>query len=308
MAELEAAASRLCAIPMTPDERQGLEALHRASQAAVREGGIDEDERFDQELPRWLRRLSTPTCPTCSTRRARLAPFRRAEFNLRGRLASSWREHEAVVQAILRGDGDGAARAMREHLAMVSGAAPNTSPSSPISSAPERSARRAALDIPVHSIAALRRATSKGDGAWSGRRSRARARGGGGGGGSGDLDRRASPRKTDRRSGGARRRGAPRTCRCSASLSRSRTTSTSPDFRPRPLAPLSPTLRERTATVGRAAGAAGAILVGKTNLDQFATGLVGVRSPYGAPRSRSIRATSPAARAPARRSRWRAAW
>ena len=31
--------------------------------------------------------------------------------------------------------------------------------------------------------------------------------------------------------------------------------------------------------------AAGAILMGKTNLDQFATGLVGTRSPYGAPRS-----------------------
>jgi allophanate hydrolase len=30
---------------------------------------------------------------------------------------------------------------------------------------------------------------------------------------------------------------------------------------------------------------AGAILVGKTNLDQFATGLVGVRSPYGTPRN-----------------------
>jgi len=30
---------------------------------------------------------------------------------------------------------------------------------------------------------------------------------------------------------------------------------------------------------------AGAILIGKTNLDQFATGLVGTRSPYGAPRS-----------------------
>ncbi|MRT32874.1 allophanate hydrolase, partial [Xylella fastidiosa subsp. multiplex] len=28
--------------------------------------------------------------------------------------------------------------------------------------------------------------------------------------------------------------------------------------------------------------AAGAILVGKTNLDQFATGLVGTRSPHGA--------------------------
>jgi allophanate hydrolase len=30
---------------------------------------------------------------------------------------------------------------------------------------------------------------------------------------------------------------------------------------------------------------AGAIVIGKTNLDQFATGLVGVRSPYGVPRS-----------------------
>ena len=30
---------------------------------------------------------------------------------------------------------------------------------------------------------------------------------------------------------------------------------------------------------------AGAIVVGKTNLDQFATGLVGVRSPYGVPRN-----------------------
>lgn len=31
--------------------------------------------------------------------------------------------------------------------------------------------------------------------------------------------------------------------------------------------------------------AAGGLLIGKTNLDQFATGLVGVRSPYGAPRN-----------------------
>ncbi len=30
---------------------------------------------------------------------------------------------------------------------------------------------------------------------------------------------------------------------------------------------------------------AGAVLIGKTNLDQFATGLVGLRSPYGAPRN-----------------------
>jgi allophanate hydrolase len=39
---------------------------------------------------------------------------------------------------------------------------------------------------------------------------------------------------------------------------------------------------ERSATVVTRLEAAGAVLVGKTNLDQFATGLVGVRSPYGA--------------------------
>ena len=125
MAELEASASRLAAAAMTPEERQDLEALHRASQAAVRDGHIDEYERFNQDFHSrlyagchngYLRELLNAT-------RARLAPFRRAQFNLRGRLAASWQEHDAVVEAILRGDGDGAARVMREHLATVSGAA-----------------------------------------------------------------------------------------------------------------------------------------------------------------------------------------
>ncbi|GAA0477984.1 allophanate hydrolase [Actinoplanes capillaceus] len=42
---------------------------------------------------------------------------------------------------------------------------------------------------------------------------------------------------------------------------------------------------ERDAPVVRRLRAAGAIVVGKTNLDQFATGLTGARSPYGAPES-----------------------
>ena len=42
---------------------------------------------------------------------------------------------------------------------------------------------------------------------------------------------------------------------------------------------------ERSATVIERLQAAGAICVGKTNLDQFATGLVGTRTPYGIPRN-----------------------
>jgi allophanate hydrolase len=41
----------------------------------------------------------------------------------------------------------------------------------------------------------------------------------------------------------------------------------------------------RDATAVARLRAAGAIVIGKTNLDQFATGLVGVRSPYGVPRN-----------------------
>ncbi|KAL2693443.1 hypothetical protein Neosp_000003 [[Neocosmospora] mangrovei] len=41
---------------------------------------------------------------------------------------------------------------------------------------------------------------------------------------------------------------------------------------------------EHNATVVQKVLDAGAVLIGKTNLDQFATGLVGHRSPYGTPR------------------------
>ena len=54
------------------------------------------------------------------------------------------------------------------------------------------------------------------------------------------------------------------------------TTAACPDFAYRPQADAAAVARLRRA---------GAIVIGKTNLDQFATGLVGVRSPYGVPRN-----------------------
>ena len=69
----------------------------------------------------------------------------------------------------------------------------------------------------------------------------------------------------------------------------SKTTSTSPACRPRRPAPL----RLRTGSHRRVVRAARCrrIVVGKTNLDQFACGLNGTRSPYGAVPNASIRAT-----------------
>jgi allophanate hydrolase len=54
------------------------------------------------------------------------------------------------------------------------------------------------------------------------------------------------------------------------------TTAACPDFAYMP---------EKDAAVVSRLRAAGAVIVGKTNLDQFATGLAGVRSPYGVPRN-----------------------
>ena len=54
-----------------------------------------------------------------SATRRRLAPFRRAQFEGRDRLARSHREHDAVVQAIQRAEAAKASAAMRDHIGLA---------------------------------------------------------------------------------------------------------------------------------------------------------------------------------------------
>jgi allophanate hydrolase len=68
--------------------------------------------------------------------------------------------------------------------------------------------------------------------------------------------------------------GVPFAVKDNIDVAGSSTTAACPSFAYRP---------EASATVVARLEAAGAIMMGKTNLDQFATGLVGARSPYGAP-------------------------
>jgi DNA-binding GntR family transcriptional regulator len=122
MAELEAICARFAADRMTPAERAALERGHAASlhfarlgaQAAYEESNTEFHGRlYSGAHSRYVQELASQT-------RVRLAPFRRAQFWLPGRLAKSWSEHDAIVQAILRRDAEAAGVAARKHVGIVS--------------------------------------------------------------------------------------------------------------------------------------------------------------------------------------------
>ena len=52
----------------------------------------------------------------CVMLHRRLRPYRRLQLRVRNRIRSSYSEHAAIVDAILAGDEDAAARALREHV------------------------------------------------------------------------------------------------------------------------------------------------------------------------------------------------
>lgn len=124
MAELEAICARLSAERMTPAERATLEGGHFASLALIRDNA---DSDYDAYNIQFHTRLyegahSKHILELATMTRSRLAPFRRAQFRLRGRLEKSWEEHDAIVTAILRADATAAAEAARAHVNTVSSA------------------------------------------------------------------------------------------------------------------------------------------------------------------------------------------
>lgn len=118
MAELEAACGRLAATRITDDGLQQLSAANDACKNAIAAADhavyYDQNEIFHQAiyagsangyLQRQALRLQT-----------RLKPYRKVQLRFRGRMAQSLAEHEAIVAALQRGDGDAAATALRGHV------------------------------------------------------------------------------------------------------------------------------------------------------------------------------------------------
>jgi len=122
MAELEALSAGLAASRMTSTERRELEAAHDQLRALIHSGDPQRYHEINEAFHGVIyagahnEHLAELTLAT----RVRVSPYRRAQFRNLGRLAKSHVEHDRVVMAILRGDRDGAAAAMRAHIKIVS--------------------------------------------------------------------------------------------------------------------------------------------------------------------------------------------
>lgn len=117
-AEIEAMCVRLAAWRMTPLERSRLARLHDESEAMVMRDDIDAYDRLNWEFHRTIYQGTHNSfiAEQALALRDRMAAFRRAQLRERGRPARSRGEHGAVLEAIMRGDGEEAARCMRAHM------------------------------------------------------------------------------------------------------------------------------------------------------------------------------------------------
>ena len=122
MSELEATCSRLAARRMTHLEQATLLSAHAACNAA--RDAVDEDEYYyrNEAFHEAIYVGSHNQFLIDQTRALyrRLRPYRRLQLRVRDRIAASYAEHDAVVDAIMQGDGEKAAQLTREHV-MIQG-------------------------------------------------------------------------------------------------------------------------------------------------------------------------------------------
>ncbi|MCW5686969.1 MAG: GntR family transcriptional regulator [Pseudolabrys sp.] len=121
MAELESLCAGHAAERMTGPERRTLEDIHERLRLVIQTGDPQHYHEGNEAFHACLYAgahnayLAEITLAT----RARVQPFRRAQFRNLGRLAKSHAEHDRVVQAILRGERSLAAQTMYAHIVTV---------------------------------------------------------------------------------------------------------------------------------------------------------------------------------------------
>ncbi len=120
MAELEAMCGRLAARRLLPEDEAVLSETFEACQRAADEGDPDayyyENERFHHAV--YAASGNRFLAEQAHALHKRLAPFRRLQLRVRNRMRASREEHRAILDAIIRGDGEGAAEHLRSHVAV----------------------------------------------------------------------------------------------------------------------------------------------------------------------------------------------
>jgi DNA-binding GntR family transcriptional regulator len=121
MAELEATCAGLAAVNMSAQERRNLDEIHLLLRDLVRSGDPQRYHEINESFHTaiYLGGHNSYLADMTLATRARLQPFRRAQFRTLGRLARSYEEHDRIVEAIARGDREGAVQAMRDHIGTV---------------------------------------------------------------------------------------------------------------------------------------------------------------------------------------------
>lgn len=118
MAELEAMCGRLAARRIGGDEETELLAAHKASQEALNSGDPNDyfyvNERFHQAI--YAASQNRFLIEQALQLQRRLRPYRRLQLHVRDRVRTSFQEHSEITEAILSGDSEGAANALRHHV------------------------------------------------------------------------------------------------------------------------------------------------------------------------------------------------
>lgn len=117
-AEIEAMCVRLAAHRMNPVERSRLARLHEDSEAMVAANDLDAYARMNWAFHEVIYEGTHNAflAEQALALRDRMAAFRRTQLRGQGRPARSRAEHGDVLNAIMRGDGEEAARCMRAHM------------------------------------------------------------------------------------------------------------------------------------------------------------------------------------------------
>jgi len=122
MAELEAMCARLAARRISAAELDALEQAHEGCRTAAQrldsDGYFYANEHFHHSI--YAASHNSFLSDQAHALQRRLRPYRRLQLRVRNRLAKSFEEHQAVLDALHDGDADRAVAAIRSHV-MVQG-------------------------------------------------------------------------------------------------------------------------------------------------------------------------------------------